>query len=441
MNHLNTKAVNFVPLFRVILRNHLVHRCVTQKESSWSYASENCSDETIESMDQNNFPNNELDTSLPKTHEEYLDRKKLLCVSPENSMSLSVAVIGLPNAGKSTLVNELVGTRISSISKRPHTTRRNIVGIMNDNLVQVVFMDTPGLVTGKHSQEHSLEQTFISHPEQSSRVADLILVVVDASNSRDRESLNPGVIEKLRKYSDKPAALVINKVDVIGRKRRLIDISTRLSEGYINGEPLPGMNDKYLTPPTEEQECRRLINIEERIRRKGHIVDIEGIVSPQPVPTTESRQVGWKNFDQVFMVSALERDGVDELKDYLISKAVVRPWSYHPSLITPLAPSQIVYNAVREKLLENLPQEIPYTMSMQIQSWDVTRSGTIALCIDLYAPKSRYVSIVLGPQGKTIQKIATESRSVLCDAFKSDVVIQLVVKNHDPATQNRHKNA
>ena len=243
---------------------------------------------------------------------------------------------------------------------------------------QIVFLDTPGLVTSGHCHRHSLEQTFLSHPVQGSRIADLILVVVDASNKRERERLNRGILDQLRRNPDKTSALVINKVDAVGSKRRLIDISTRLSEGHIDGKPLPRVRvedhltpptavqdhrrlmEDHLTPPTAVQEHRRLNNIEQRVRRKGHIVDIENIVNAEGEP--EEDRIGWKNFDRVFMLSALDGDGVDGLRDYLVSRAVPRPWTYHPSLITPLPPSQIVYNAVREKLLEYLPQEIPYTI-------------------------------------------------------------------------------
>ena len=387
----------------------------------------------------NNCPvNHELDRVLPRTNEEFYDLKKLPNVSPCDSRSLTVAIIGMPNAGKSTLVNQLVGTRICSVSKRVHTTRRNIVGIMQEHSTQIVFLDTPGLVTSGHCHKHSLEQTFLSHPVQGSRIADLILVVVDASNKRERERLNEGILDQVRKHSEKTSALVINKVDAIGSKRRLIDISTRLSEGHIDGKPLPHVQiEDHLTPPTAVQEHRRLDNIERRVRRKGHIVDIENIVNTEGEPEVD--RIGWKNFDRVFMVSALDGDGVDGLRDYLVSRAVPRPWTYHPSLITPLPPSQIVYNAVREKLLEYLPQEIPYMMSLQIQAWDVTRSGTITICVDLLAPKSRYMAIILGPRGQTIRMIASQLRTTLSDAFKCDVVIKLNLKDRDKKSLTRKK--
>lgn len=391
-----------------------------------------------EYIDTAHAVNYELDRVLPKNDEEFHNLQKLPSVSPIDARSLNVAIIGMPNVGKSTLVNQLVGTRVSSISKRVHTTRRNIIGIMQKHSTQVVFVDTPGLVTSEHCHKHLLEQTFMSHPNQGSRLADLILVVVDASNRRDRESLNLGIVDKLKKNIDKTSALVINKVDSIGSKRMLIDISTRLSVGHMNGQPLPDVGvERYQTPITAVQELRRIRNIEQRVRRKGHIVDIEGISNTIEEEELVNLEGGWKNFDSVFMVSALNGDGIDDLRDYLVSKSVSRRWSYHPSQITALSPSQIVYNVVREKMLDELPREIPYTLTMQIQSWDVTRSGTIAICVDIYSPKSRYMAIILGPGGKTIQKVSLDVKSALCDAFKSDVLIQLVVKNRDNKSQTR----
>lgn len=422
------------PVLQSVDKNHTDREYTDNNHTDNNSSDKNSSGNN--SSDKNHPVSQELDRVLPRTNEEFYDLKKLPNVSPSDSRSLTVAMIGMPNAGKSTLVNQLVRTRISSISKRVHTTRRNIVGIMQQLSTQIVFLDTPGLVTSGHCHRHSLEQTFLSHPVQGSRVADLILVLVDASNKRERERLNPGILDQLRRNPEKISALVINKIDAIGSKRKLVDISTRLTEGFIDGKLLTQVRiEDHLTPPTAVQELRRLDNIERRVRRKGHIVDIEDIVNVESEPQIDG--VGWKNFDRVFMISALDGDGVDDLRNYLVSRAVPRPWTYHPSLITPLPPSQIVYNAVREKLLEYLPQEVPYTMSLQIQSWDVTRSGTIAISVDLFPPKSRYMAIILGPRGHTIRLIASQLQSALCDAFNSDVIVKLNLKDRNKKSLKR----
>jgi GTP-binding protein Era len=127
----------------------------------------------------------------------------------------TVAVVGRPNAGKSTLVNALVGTKVAIVSDKPQTTRRNLLGIRNDDEGQIVFVDTPGL----HKPLHRLNKSMVAEAEDALREEDVRLLVVDATvpaGAGDRF-----VLELLRS-APAPRVAVLNKIDLVAKKEALL---------------------------------------------------------------------------------------------------------------------------------------------------------------------------------------------------------------------------
>ncbi len=130
------------------------------------------------------------------------------------SRSGTVAVVGRPNAGKSTLLNALVGTKVAIVSDKPQTTRRNLLGIRNDDEGQVVFVDTPGL----HKPLHRLNKAMVAEAQEALREEDVRLLVIDASvptGGGDRFVLD------LVKAAPAPRVCALNKIDLVARKSLL----------------------------------------------------------------------------------------------------------------------------------------------------------------------------------------------------------------------------
>lgn len=126
----------------------------------------------------------------------------------------TVAVVGRPNAGKSTLLNALVGTKVAIVSDKPQTTRRNLLGIRNDAGGQVVFVDTPGL----HKPLHRLNKAMVAEAEEALREEDVRLLVIDASvpsGAGDRFVLD------LLKTAPEPRVCALNKIDLVAKKSLL----------------------------------------------------------------------------------------------------------------------------------------------------------------------------------------------------------------------------
>lgn len=368
---------------------------------------------------------------LPKSGEDYRQAITSPISQPENPFFLNVAVIGMPNAGKSTLTNMLIGSKISAVSKKVHTTRRNVIGTLVHESTQIVFSDSPGLVTKSHCAKHNLEHTFMTQPTQSVTRADLIMAVVDAANPRERKKLSPGIIDKLKRFADKPAILVLNKVDRIKQKRTLFETSFQLTDGKIDGQQTdPKPRTAFVDG---DNSASRLKAVEKRIREKGYVCDLPKIspdpdIEPDVSDAEDEESEMWPNFSRVFMVSALTGDGIEELKRYVLSAAKPGDWKFPAHLITTQNPEALVMMTVKEKLLDLLDHELPYVIRMRIASWCVTRTGTLCVSIDLLVPKQRYLSRVLGEEGKVIGKIADESRREISNAFRCDVSLKLVVK-------------
>ena len=126
----------------------------------------------------------------------------------------AVAIIGLPNSGKSTLLNALVGEKLAAVSQTPQTTRGRILGVVNRGTVQLAFLDTPGI----HEARHVLNQRMLKHVETALAEADLLLWVVDADGF-----LGPGERElaKRLKHAKQPVYLLLNKIDLLSKGRLL----------------------------------------------------------------------------------------------------------------------------------------------------------------------------------------------------------------------------
>jgi len=125
-----------------------------------------------------------------------------------------VAIIGLPNVGKSTLLNALVGEKLAAVSQTPQTTRTKILGVVNRGDVQLAFLDTPGI----HSERHSLNKRMMEHVETTIAEADLIIWMIDADGfygPKERE-----LVKRLKQVRQ-PLYLLINKVDLVGKSKLL----------------------------------------------------------------------------------------------------------------------------------------------------------------------------------------------------------------------------
>ncbi|KAG9485999.1 hypothetical protein GDO78_008867 [Eleutherodactylus coqui] len=380
------------------------------------------------------FPDNELlSPQAPAASFNKADQDSLLKHAPdqpENPKVLKLAIIGAPNAGKSTLSNQLLGRKLFPVSSKVHTTRCRAQGILTEGDTQMILLDTPGMVNSVRANRHNLEKTFQTDPWESVKLADVVLVLVDVSDKWMKRFLHPEVLKCLFKNSHIPSILVLNKVDLVKEKNNLLEVIGRLTEGLVKGRKAviktsKKSSDKSVQPdlPIGEEEGVPPLKKEET----GEI--LEGHSQQRNAYKDLKNRTGWPHFQEVFMLSALQGEEVETLKKYLMTLAKPGEWEYHSEIVTTQPPEEICNNIIREKLLEYLPQEIPYNIKQVNDLWEEGSGGELVIKQTLLVSKENHVKILIGPSGELINKIAKEAGCDLMNAFLCDVRLQLAVKH------------
>src|SRR5947209_6524041 len=223
-----------------------------------------------------------------------------------------VAIVGRPNVGKSTLLNRYVGEHLAIVSAKPQTTRNRIMGVVTRPEFQVAFLDTPGI----HQARGELNRYMVEVAFQAIDEVDAVLLLVEAALTRDhRVEIGEGnrfILERL-KYAKKPVVLGINKIDLLADKRLVLPVI-----------------DAYRTQ----------------------------------FP-----------FAEIFPLSAGKGDGVEPLLERLAQMMPESPNLFPEDVITDQAERTIVAEYVREQLLKNLRQEIPYSAAVVVEAFDESERG------------------------------------------------------------------
>lgn len=363
-----------------------------------------------------------IDRRIPRTLEEFRQLKDKSIDQPANAALVRVAIIGSPNVGKSTLLNELVNWKVSAASSRVHTTRNKVVGVYVQDNVQIEFLDTPGLVDRKHMKRHNLDSEFIDALQASALQADILCTVVDVSNKREQAKLNYGLLKLLHANRDKESLLVLNKVDRIKHKMRLLEMTHTLTSGFVGGQEVRQLANDSLQ---DEIKSRHFKTLFEQTEKYLAYKDQEHDVL-EPEKLTD--KIGWPNFARVFMISALHNDGVDQLRTYLLDQARPRPWLYNRDVITLQNPRHMIIECLREACLERFYQEIPYQFHYKLVHWETDPDlGNMSIIMNIYC-QPKFQSLVIGPKGTTIAAVMRQCREAIANTFQCDVSLRVGVK-------------
>uniref|UniRef100_A0A4W5NAK3 GTPase Era, mitochondrial n=1 Tax=Hucho hucho TaxID=62062 RepID=A0A4W5NAK3_9TELE len=353
---------------------------------------------------------------------------------PENSKVLRVAIIGAPNAGKSTLSNQLLGRKVFAVSKKVHTTRSRALGVLTEDDTQIVSENQ--LTDHAFSIAaiwHQLEKSLLEDPWNTVKEAGLVVVMVDVSDKWACNKLDFEVLKCLTQYPDVPAVLVLNKVDLLKSKSRLLEITADLTCGVVNGRKLQVRS--VIKPPWAERRTDREARTSgsgDEDQPGGDVAHGEGSeaqsgLSKEQLRTLKTQQ-GWAHFKDVFMLSAVDGEDVETLKRYLVVGAKPGSWQYHSDVLTDQTPEEICTNTVREKLLEYLPKEVPYTMTQAIDLWHDRENGELDIAVKLYVKKESHMKMVIGQAGQMVARIAREAGDDLSTVFLREVKLRLSVK-------------
>ncbi|XP_054482491.1 GTPase Era, mitochondrial [Anoplopoma fimbria] len=369
-----------------------------------------------------------LPASVPPDSAEQLSLLLRHPDQPDNSKVLKVAIIGAPNAGKSTLSNQLLGRKVFAVSKKVHTTRSRSLGVLTEDDTQIILLDTPGLTTISKVKRHQLEKTLLVDPWNTVKEADLMVVLVDVSDRWMCGRLDFEVLKCLAQHPDIPAVLVLNKVDQVKAKDRLLDITAVLTCGMVNGRRMHVR--PVIKPPWAEKMPERDLETaldEESTEPEGGGAEPNSGLRKEQLEALKSQQ-GWAHFKDVFMLSAVDREDVETLKKYFIVGAKPGSWQYHSEVLTDQSPEEVCTNTIREKLLEYLPQEVPYSMTQSIELWQDGENSDLDISVKVYAKKDTHMRMVIGTAGQMVARIAREAGEDLSRVFLREVRLKLSVK-------------
>ncbi|XP_029986420.1 GTPase Era, mitochondrial-like [Sphaeramia orbicularis] len=344
---------------------------------------------------------------------------------PDKPRVLQVAVVGAPNAGKSTLSNQLLGRKVFAVSKKVHTTRTQTLGVLTEENTQIILLDTPGLTTPSKVKRHQLEKSLLVDPWNSVKTADLMVVMVDVADRWTCNRLDMEVLKCLSKHPDVPAVLVLNKVDLLKSKDRLLDITADLTCGVVNGRHIR-VRPVMKPPWAEKRPDPDPVSPDGATEAKGGADPGSGL-SKEQLEELRTRR-GWSNFKDVFMMSAMDKEDVDTLKAYFVAAAKPGPWRFHSRVLTDQTPQDICTSLVREKLLENLPQEVPYSVTQLVDLWREGADGQVEVCVKVYVKKESHMRMVIGAAGRTVAQMAQEAGADLSRIFMTPVKLKLSVK-------------
>ncbi|MGL5784271.1 MAG: GTPase Era [Alphaproteobacteria bacterium] len=269
-----------------------------------------------------------------------------------------VAVLGVPNAGKSTLVNQCVGQKISIVSSKVQTTRHRVLGIALHDHAQIIFMDTPGIFS---KPKKRLERAMVHQAWQTPEEADMALLLVDAQKPAFRETF--GIFDALLEKKT-PLVVVLNKIDLISKERLL------------------AFAEKFNHPGVQK----------------------------------------------IFMISAKQGDGVDDLLDWVGQVLPKSPWLFPEDQISDMPQRLLAAEITREHLFHQLFDELPYALHVETEAWERFRNKSVKISQQITVEKESQRAIILGHQGQKIGYIGKQARQEMELLFGHPVHLFLHVK-------------
>jgi GTP-binding protein Era len=269
-----------------------------------------------------------------------------------------VALIGAPNVGKSTLVNALVGEKVTIVSRKVQTTRALIRGIVVEGNAQIILVDTPGIFAPKRR----LDRAMVITAWTGAHDADLVCLLLDAKLGLDAEA--EAIFEKLANVPH-PKILVINKIDQVAREK-LLALAQAVNERMA--------------------------------------------------------------FQDTFMISALSGDGVGDLRKALAGALPTQPFFYPEDQMSVAPLRHLAAEITREKIFQQLHQELPYQSTVETDSWTERKDGSVRIEQTIFVERESQRKIVLGKGGATIKSIGAESRKEIAEIVGQPVHLFLFVK-------------
>jgi len=308
----------------------------------------------------------------------------------ERQKSIRVGILGVPNAGKSELVNALVGAKVSAVSRKTNTTRMETIGTTTREDTQLVFLDLPGIVGPEHYRNKAHESK-VTMGWAAASTCDAILFVVDANRQarkadwRVRETID-SLTEQMRKL----------------RYEEFLSPEDEREDADDVGEDDEDLVTNKTSPPPGILVLNK-VDLMDRSKRSEQLPELVQSLATDPK----------KTFSKAFPVSALHSVGTEALLKHLLTLAKHRPWDYSPSESTAMNDRSRAIEVVRESVYDQVHKEICYGIEIVHKSWEDFRDGSVRIEHDLFVKSGGNRKIVVGKDGRTIGQIGVKARHVL----------------------------
>lgn len=289
-----------------------------------------------------------------------------------------ITVVGKPNAGKSTLVNKLVGFKVAITTPKPQTTRYNIKGIITKQNSQMIFIDTPGV----HIPKHKMGEYMMKGVENAIASVDVIIYLVDASKPTI-DTANENIMKNIASSKAK-VILAINKIDKIEKGKILKIIS---------------IYDEYM----------RKLNGE---------------------------------FKEIIPISVFKNDGIELLVQKIEENLPVGEKIYDDDEITDMTERELVEEIIREKALNNLEEEVPHGIKVEVEKFKKRKTrdkkAIYDIDVNIICEKNSHKGIIIGKDGIMLKKIGSLARKDIEDMLEDKVNLKLWVKVRENWQQNEN---
>jgi len=276
-----------------------------------------------------------------------------------------VAIVGRPNVGKSTLLNAILGEKVSIVSDVPQTTRHQIRGIHTDERGQIVFIDTPGIHKGSDKLDKYMDRASLGSIDS----VDAVIHMVDASEKTGLEEKY--VISRLNKC-EKPIIVGLNKIDIT--KGKFVPEYIKLWE-EVRGVPMTEIKDLVLLP-----------------------------------------------------LCALKGTNVKKLIDLLFEQMPQGPFLYPADAITDFPKRMAMADLIREKLFLLMREEIPHSIAVIIEGVQPKRGKVLHIRAAILVERESQKEIVIGKAGAILKQVGSQARKDLEELVDSKVFLELFVK-------------
>ena len=288
-----------------------------------------------------------------------------------------VNIVGNPNVGKSTLMNQLVGERISIATFKAQTTRHRIMGIVNTDDMQIVFSDTPGVL----KPNYKLQESMLAFSESALQDADVLLYVTDVVEDPEK---NMDFLEKVQKMQI-PVLLLINKIDEL----ETTETASKTDKANKGRQP-------------KQTSQARLVEIVD----KWHLL----------LPNAE-----------ILPISAKNKFGVDMLLRRIKDLLPESPAYFDKDQLTDKPARFFVSEIIREKILLYYDKEIPYSVEVKVESFKES-AKSIHIRAIIYVERDSQKGIIIGHQGVALKKVGAEARKALEKFFDKSIFLETYVK-------------